>query len=274
MLTGSLRSSFAPAFLLLPVPRREALVALHRFCRAADESVDAGPASSLEVWRREVAALYGDGTPSTPQGTALAPLVARYGLLRADFETFLEGLASDVRGDVIETEEDLERYCLGVAAAPGFLSLAIFGCPEARDYAHRLGLALQRTNILRDAREDLGMGRVYFPRRDLCAAGVGPEDLASAALSTDAEPEAIRRLVESQRTRARAWFVDAESAYLSQPRDTRRRLGAARGMHYLYRALFDRLERESPLPRRRVRPSRARVLTAVLTAWRDTALAG
>lgn len=274
MLTASLRSSFAPAFLLLPAPRREALVALHRFCRAADESVDAGPATSLDVWRREVAALYGGGAPGTPQGTALARFVAPYGLLRADFETFLEGLASDARGDVIESEEDLERYCLGVAAAPGFLSLAIFGCPEARDYAHRLGLALQRTNILRDAREDLGMGRVYFPRRDLCAAGIDPEELAVAARSTDAEPEAIRWLVESQRDRARTWFAEAETAYLAQPRETRRRLGAARGMHYLYRALFDRLQRESPLPRRRVRPSRVRVLTAVLAAWRDTALAG
>lgn len=274
MLTASLRSSFAPAFLLLPEPRREALVALHRFCRAADESVDGQAASSLDVWRREVEALYGRGASVTPEGKALAPYVSRYGLERGDFEIFLEGLASDARADVIETEEDLERYCVGVAAAPGFLSLAIFGCPEARVYAHRLGLALQRTNILRDAREDLAVGRVYFPRRDLCAVGVTPEELAAAARSSETEPEAIARLVAGQRARARDWFGEAERAYRAEPRDARRRLGAARGMHYLYRALFDRLEREPPLPRARVRPSQARVLTAVLAAWRDTVLAG
>jgi phytoene synthase len=277
MLAGSLRSSFAPAFLLLPEPRREALVALHRFCRAADEAVDgasARDASSLDLWRHEVDALYGFGAPRTPEGAALAPYVPRYGMERRDFETLLEGLASDARGDVIGTEEDLARYCLGVAAAPGFLSLAIFGCPEARDYAHRLGLALQRTNILRDAREDIGIGRVYFPREDLGAAGVTLEDLAIAAASSEPEPEAIRRFVDHQRESASAWFGEAETAYRAQSRDARRRLGAARGMHYLYRALLDRLERESPLPRRRVRPSRARVLTAVLRAWRDTALAG
>jgi len=274
MLAGSLRSSFAPAFLLLPEPRREALVALHRFCRAADESVDGQATSSLDVWWREVEALYGRGTPGTSEGTALSPHIGRYGLERGDFEIFLEGLASDARGDVIETEEDLERYCVGVAAAPGFLSLAIFGCPEARVYAHRLGLALQRTNILRDAREDLAVGRIYIPRRDLCAAGVTPEALAAAARSSEAEPEAITRLMAGQRQRARDWFAEAERAYRAEPRDARRRLGAARGMHYLYRALFDRLERESPLPRARVRPSRARVLTAVLAAWRDTAFAG
>jgi phytoene synthase len=275
-----LRSSFAPAFWLLPEPRRSALVALHRFCRAADESVDGIPAASpdasarLDVWRREVAALFGQGAVSTPEGRALAPFVARYGMKHADFDRLMEGLARDARGEVLETEEDLARYCLGVAAAPGFLSLSIFGCPEARAYAHRLGLALQMTNILRDAREDLASGRLYFPLEDLRAAGLTAEELATFARSGGAEPESVRRLIERGRERARAWFAEAESAYEAEPATTRRFLGAARGMHYLYRELLSRLEKESPLPRRRVRPSRTHVLSAVFRAWRDTALAG
>jgi phytoene synthase len=275
-----LRSSFAPAFWLLPEPRRSALVALHRFCRAADESVDGLPAGSphasarLEVWRREVAALFGQGALATPEGRALAPFVSRYGMKRADFDKLMEGLARDARGEALETEEDLARYCLGVAAAPGFLSLSIFGCPEARAYAHRLGLALQMTNILRDAREDLAGGRVYFPLEELRAAGVTAEELGSLARSDGAEPESVRRLIERGRERARTWFAEAESAYEAEPVTTRRFLGAARGMHYLYRELFARLEKEPLLPRRRVRPSHAQVLSAVFRAWRDTALAG
>lgn len=274
-----LRSSFAPAFWLLPEPRRTALVALHRFCRAADEAVDGLPAASREsgarlaVWRDEVAAFFGEGPVSTPEGKALAPFVGRYGMKRPDFDRLMDELARDARGDALETEEDLARYCLGVAAAPGFLSLSIFGCPEARAYAHRLGLALQMTNILRDAREDLASGRLYFPLEDLRAAGVTPEELADLARSGGPEPDNVRRLVERGRERARAWFVEAETAYDAEPRTTRRFLGAARGMHYLYRALLDRIEQESPLPRRRVRPSRAHVLSAVFRAWRDTALA-
>jgi phytoene synthase len=275
-----LRSSFAPAFWLLPEPRRSALVALHRFCRAADESVDGLPVGSpdasrrLDVWRNEVGALFGQGVLSTPEGLALAPFVARYGMEHGDFDRLIEGLAHDAQGEAIETEEDLARYCLGVAAAPGFLSLSIFGCPEARSYAHRLGLALQMTNILRDAREDLAGGRLYFPLEDLRAAGVTPEELADLARSGGAEPESVRRLVARGRERARVWFAEAESAYEAEPATTRHFLGAARGMHYLYRALLERIEQESPLPRRRVRPSRAHVLSAVFRAWRDTALAG
>jgi len=275
-----IRSSFAPAFWLLPEPRRTALVTLHRFCRAADEAVDGLPGGSPEVagrlqaWRAEVASLFGEGSPSTPEGRALQPYVSRYGMKRADFDRLMDGLARDARGEAIESEEDLARYCLGVAAAPGFLSLSIFGCPEARAYAHRLGLALQMTNILRDAREDLVGGRLYFPLEDLRAAGVTPEELAALARSNGAEPESVQRLIARGRERARAWFAEAESAYEAEPATTRRFLGAARGMHYLYRALLDRIEQESPLPRRRVRPSRAHVLSAVFRAWRDTALAG
>jgi len=275
-----IRSSFAPAFWLLPEPRRSALVALHRFCRAADEAVDGTPASShaaalhLEGWRREVGALYGQGALVTPEGRALAPFVARYGMKRADFERLLDGLGLDARGEALATEDDLARYCLGVAAAPGFLSLSIFGCPEARAYAHRLGLALQMTNILRDAREDLTSGRLYFPLADLRAAGVSPEEMAAAARSRVGEPEGVRRVIERGRERAHDWFAQAESAYGAEPATTRRFLGAARGMHYLYRALLERVELESPLPRRRVRPSRRQVLSGVFAAWRDTALAG
>ena len=71
--------------------------------------------------------------------------------------------------------------------------------------------------------------------------------------------------------------ASASSARLkqgSEPATTRRFLGAARGMHYLYRALLERVELESPLPRRRVRPSRGQVLSGVFRAWRDTAVAG
>jgi len=275
-----IRSSFAPAFWLLPEPHRTALIALHSFCRAADEAVDGTATSAsaaalhLEGWRHEVCALYGQGALATPEGRALAPFVSRYSMQRPDFETLLDGLSLDARGETLETEDDLARYCLGVAAAPGFLSLSIFGCPEARAYAQRLGLALQMTNILRDAREDLTAGRLYFPMDDLRAAGVSRDEMAAAARSREGEPEGVRRVIERGRSRARDWFAQAETAYAAEPATTRRLLGAARGMHYLYRALLDRVAMESPLPRRRARPSRGQVLSGVLRAWRDTALAG
>lgn len=274
------RSSFAPAFWLLPPARRDALTALHRFCRAADDAVDApgadagadGARARLESWRAEVRALYGDGVPATPEGRALAPHVTAYGFARADFERLLDALATDVSGPCLETEADLVRYCDGVAASPGYLALCVFGCPEAREYAHRLGLALQLTNILRDARADLIAGRLYFPRQDLREASLSPQALlAEARDSSPASPE-VASLVRFERARARDWFSAAERAYRSQPPEARRRLATARAMERLYLGLLAALDGEEPLPRRRVRPGRLAAVVAVAGAWLELGL--
>jgi phytoene synthase len=273
-------SSFAPAVWLLPAPERAALAALHRFCRATDEAVDdarGGPAAAaarLEIWRAEVHALYGGGSPATAEGRALAPHVRRYGFARSDFERLLDALALDIAGPRLTTVADLEHYCEGVAASPGYLALGIFGCPRAREYARRLGLALQLTNILRDAREDLSRGRVYFPLEDLHAAGVSVAVLTAAALDTAAAPPAVAQLVAAQRARARDWFGDAGRAYRTQSPADRRRLTTARAMERLYRLLLAALERHEALPRRRVRPTALAALAAVARAWAEGGLVG
>ena len=271
------RSSFAPAFWLLPAPRRVALAALHRFCRAADEAVDDDPggtaaAARLAYWRAEVAALYGDGVPASDETRALAPYVAAYGMARADFERLLDALALDLEGPRLAALADLEGYCEGVAASPGYLALAVFGCPGARPYAHRLGLALQLTNILRDAREDLRRGRVYFPLAELAAAGLTADDLCQAARDDAGAPSpAVLRLIARQREQAREWFAAADRAYREQSPADRRRLPTARAMQRLYALLLAELARQEPLPRERARPPAPAVLAAVARAWLEGA---
>jgi phytoene synthase len=272
-MAGPRHSSFAPAFWLLAAAEREALTALHLFCRAADEAVDAcdgGPEEArgrLDGWRREVNALYGEGVPATVEGRALLPHVARYSLGRADFERLLGALALDVNGAGFATESDLARYCEGVAASPGYLALCIFGCPESRAYAHHLGLALQITNFLRDACDDLRRGRLYFPLEDLARSGISFEELRAVAAGARAADPAVGRLIAVERERARAWFEEAERAYRKESPAARRRLTTARAMERLYRRLLDALVRDEPLPRHRVRPSRLAGLGAVAGAW-------
>jgi len=38
--------------------------------------------------------------------------------------------------------------------------------PAAEPLAERCGLAFQLTNIIRDVKEDVAVGRVYFPQED------------------------------------------------------------------------------------------------------------
>src|SRR5437016_9792851 len=52
--------------------------------------------------------------------------------------------------------------------------------PRARQYAIKLGQALQLTNIIRDVGADARAGRVYVPQEDLRAFGVTVDDLKGA----------------------------------------------------------------------------------------------
>ena len=75
----------------------------------------------------------------------------------------------DLAVDRYETFADLYRYCFNVASAVGLVCIQIFGFTEerAKKYAEYCGIAFQLTNILRDVKEDAGMGRIYIPREDL-----------------------------------------------------------------------------------------------------------
>ena len=77
------------------------------------------------------------------------------------------------------TFDRLSEYCYRVAGTVGLTCLHVFGFrdPRAPDLADRLGLAFQLTNIIRDVRADLEMGRVYLPQEDLDRFGCRPDDL-------------------------------------------------------------------------------------------------
>ena len=92
----------------------------------------------------------------------------------------------------VVTPARLQEFSLELATAvvqefrdqPGALINALhklqetFGyVDEAVDYAVKLGVALQLTNILRDIGEDANRGRIYIPQQDLQRYGLTDEDI-------------------------------------------------------------------------------------------------
>jgi len=60
------------------------------------------------------------------------------------------------------------------------------------------------TNILRDVREDAGLGRVYLPAEDLARFGVSADDLTNARRT-----ENFGRLMEFETARARRYYQES-----------------------------------------------------------------
>src|SRR5271169_2006442 len=97
------------------------------------------------------------------------------------------------------TFDRLREYCYRVAGTVGLTCLHVFGFddPHAPELAERLGIAFQLTNILRDVRGDLAMGRIYLPAEDLARFGCSAEDLAAGVVTP-----AVRELLRAQAERA------------------------------------------------------------------------
>ena len=166
-------SSFYYAFLFLPKPRRAAITAFYAFCRevddVADDMVDPSVAATkLGWWHTEVANAFA-GRPTHPVMQALMPLVADYAIEQRHLLAVIEGCQMDLAQTRYLDYPGLERYCHLVAGVVGEVAANIFGQTQTQTtaYAHKLGQALQLTNVLRDVGEDALRGRIYLPVNEL-----------------------------------------------------------------------------------------------------------
>jgi len=166
-------SSFYYAFRFLPPPRRQAITAFYAFCREVDDVVDEMrdpevAARKLQWWRGEVESAYA-GRPSHPVMQALMPLAPEFGVRADHLQAVIEGCEIDLQQDRFADIDTLRRYCHLVAGVVGEVAAGIFGHsqPQTLQYAHRLGLAMQLTNIIRDVGDDARRGRIYLPQDEL-----------------------------------------------------------------------------------------------------------
>jgi phytoene synthase len=166
-------SSFYYAFMFLPPPRRHAMTAFYAFCRevddVADDVHDAGVASAkLAWWRGEVDAAFG-GAPTHPVMKALMPHAEAYGMRREHLQHVISGCQIDLDQSRFLDYPGLAKYCHLVAGVVGEVASNVMGRtqPQTVEFAHRLGLAMQLTNIIRDVGDDARRGRIYLPISEL-----------------------------------------------------------------------------------------------------------
>jgi phytoene synthase len=166
-------SSFYYAFLFLPPARRAAITAFYAFCREVDDVVDevqdpSVAATKLAWWRKEVATAFG-GQPSHPVMKALMPQAAAHDIRAEHLFAVIEGCQMDLDQSRYIDYPGLARYCHLVAGVVGEVASGIFGRTGQATvaYAHKLGLAMQLTNIIRDVGDDARRGRIYLPVSEL-----------------------------------------------------------------------------------------------------------
>jgi phytoene synthase len=235
-------SSFYYSFLFLPLERRRAITALYAFCREVDDVVDestddAIARTKLSWWRKEIKAMLAD-QPTHPVTKALLPHMSAYALDGAHLLAIIDGMEMDLNQNRYLDFIALQKYCWHVAGVVGILSASIFGIsnPRTKEFAEKLGLALQMTNIIRDVGEDARKGRIYLPVNELQQFNVPANDILNNRHSKEFEA-----LMQFQFERAQSLYDDALQ---SLPAEDRKAQRTGLIMATIYRALLVEVQRD------------------------------
>lgn len=241
-------SSFYYAFLFLPRPKRAAITAFYAFCREVDDAVDdtsdaSIAATKLAWWRKEVTEAF-RGQAHHPVMRALLPAIDQLGLrgiVRAEhLLQIIEGCELDLTQTRYLDQPNLERYCHLVAGVVGEVAALIFGQldisakAQTTAYAHKLGQALQLTNILRDVGEDARKGRIYLPISELQKFDVKAHEIINAIHS-----DRFLALMKDQAAKAHALY---DAALELLPEEDARAQKPGLMMASIYRALLREIE--------------------------------
>ena len=236
-------SSFYYAFLFLPAPKRAAITAFYAFCREVDDVVDdmVDPTvahTKLAWWRTEVAKAYA-GQASHPVMQALMPLTTEFGIEQRHLQAVIEGCQMDLEQTRYLDYAGLQRYCHLVAGEVGEVAARIFGQTQEQttQYAHKLGQALQLTNIIRDVGEDALRGRIYLPVSELQQFDVKAHEILKRTYS-----DRFTALMQFQAQRAHGLYDEALALL---PAQDRRAQKPGLMMASIYRALLREIERDN-----------------------------
>jgi phytoene synthase len=125
-----------------------------------------------------------------------------------------------------------------VAGIVGEVSARIFGQSDAQTtaYAHKLGLAFQLTNIIRDVGEDALRGRIYLPVNELQQFDVKAHEILKRTYS-----DRFVALMRFQAERAHRYYDEALALL---PEADRRPQKAGLMMASIYRTLLREIERD------------------------------
>jgi phytoene synthase len=202
------------------------LSAVYAFMRRCDDITDDNAITpddrrnKLADWLDKVHRALAAQPTDDPVLLALADAQRTYQIPIGLLDQLAYGTAADLdygqpeasaNGELVaryQSFEDLRQYCYGVASVVGLVCIKIFGYrdPAAEPLAEQCGLAFQLTNIIRDVKEDVAVGRVYFPQEDLAQCGLSAADLAAP----NVDVARIRPLLAMEADRAREFYGAGE----------------------------------------------------------------
>lgn len=239
--------NFYYSFLTLPRDRLRAMCVLYSFMRVTDDLGDSDEpaedrATGLKEWRASLVQAAETGQSEHPVLPALVDVVRTYKIPIRYLLDVITGVETDLSPVAFDTFERLADYCYHVAGAVGLACIHLWGFHDERALAAAVdcGTAFQLTNILRDLREDAGLGRVYLPREDLEQFGLTAAELSGNGMAAGVRDERFEKLMQFEVARTREYYARAQALfnYLDPPGKP-----ILETMLRIYGGLLDEIER-------------------------------
>ncbi|MFA5092841.1 MAG: phytoene/squalene synthase family protein [Candidatus Omnitrophota bacterium] len=184
-ITKKFAKTFYLSSLFLPKDKQNASYAVYAICRLSDESVDQlndfQQQNQLSQIEQDIASAYTQKPLNNPLLAAFRQTVNNYNIPKEYFDELINGMRMDLEIRRYPNFLALKDYCYKVAGVVGLIMLKIFGYKDASayDYAIKLGIAMQLTNILRDIKEDFARGRIYLPQNEMQQFNISEFQLAN-----------------------------------------------------------------------------------------------
>lgn len=236
-------SSFLSGFRFLSVEKRNAITVLYAFCRELDDVVDGCTDPNvaqitLNWWHSDLEKVFNNEIPEHPVHQALKDIRASFDLPKDEFEALIDGMQMDLEQTRYGSFDELKLYCHRVAGVVGRLIARILGFsnPQTLEYADKMGLALQLTNIIRDVGEDARQGRIYLPIEEMQKFDV-PANVIMQCKPTDN----FAKLMQFQVDRARETYREA---MLLLPAADKKSQKVGLIMAAIYYALLNEIDRD------------------------------
>ncbi len=245
-LTAHHSKSFYFSTKLLPREKQWATFALYGFCRYADNLIDNPRQRSRAELLDEVDFLTAELEIAYRTGESEHPVLRPFILIADKYEIpqeypldLLEGVKMDIRIDRYETYDDLYLFAYRVAGVVGLMMTHVLGYTndESFEYAEKLGVAMQLTNILRDIREDARRNRIYLPGEDLADFGVSESQILREEMTVE-----MRDLMQFQVDRADRFYAEANPGIKMLANDAQFAIYSA---SKIYRGILRKIETQN-----------------------------
>ncbi len=183
---------------------RKDVMNIYGLVRVADDYVDSVPQKKKEFydfWEMYKTGLK-KGYSENEVINSFLGVMKRKKFKKEWVDSFFKSMEMDIKKNKYRNMKELDKYLYGSCEVVGLMMAKVMNLPKEAEISSRyLGRGMQYINFIRDIKEDIKIGRNYFPQDDVKSCGI--REISYEELKK--KPENFKKCVRKQICRYFEW---------------------------------------------------------------------